>query len=145
MLQAAVFTCFLLLFSLLLRGTLFFLPHQKLPYPPLPFPSLCPRRLQSLRTAPVSLLFVTDRSWIREYIHQRLRHLRGGHSAGAVPMPASPLPAAGLCSPRLFCPVMVIVVLSSLPSVPAHGFRQPWGTKETAYGSAGCADHGKQR
>ena len=31
MLQAAVFTCFLLLFSLLRRGTLFFLPHQKLP------------------------------------------------------------------------------------------------------------------
>lgn len=31
MLQAAVFTCFLLLFSLLFRGTLFFLPHQKLP------------------------------------------------------------------------------------------------------------------
>lgn len=31
MLQAAVFTCFLLLFSLLLRVTLFFLPHQKLP------------------------------------------------------------------------------------------------------------------
>ena len=31
MLQAAVFTCFLLLFSPLLRGTLFFLPHQKLP------------------------------------------------------------------------------------------------------------------
>ena len=31
MLQTAVFTCFLLLFSLLLRGTLFFLPHQKLP------------------------------------------------------------------------------------------------------------------
>lgn len=31
MLQAAVFTCFLLLFSLLLRETLFLLPHQKLP------------------------------------------------------------------------------------------------------------------
>ena len=31
MLQTAAFTCFLLVFSLLLRGTLFFLPHQKLP------------------------------------------------------------------------------------------------------------------
>ncbi len=31
MLQVAVFTCFFPLFSLLLPGTLFFLPHQKLP------------------------------------------------------------------------------------------------------------------
>lgn len=145
MLQAAVFTCFLLLFSLLLRGTLFFssaseaaVTAASFPVPVFPaasepenrtcFPAFCHGQELDPGIHTPEAALSSRRPFRRGGPHVRLS-IAGGRP----------------CSPRLFCPVMVIVVLSSLPSVPAHGFRQPWGTKETAYGSAGCADHGKQR